>query len=248
MVRRSKQDALATREALLDAAQGEFAVHGVAGTSLEKIAAAAGVTRGAVYWHFRDKNDLFEALMARAKLPLEQMWQAMDADTASLPALQASLLQGLRLIASDARLQQVLLIATQKVEYVGEQETLRERHLAARQQFLSRIEQVLKRVQAAAPLSLPPKTGAIALHALLGGLAYEWMLCERGFDLVAVGTPAIKAFIAALPGPAEAATGRHAPRPAAKPAATAKAQSKAKAATGTVKAKRAMAAPARRAG
>ena len=52
MARRTKQDAQATREALLDAAEHVFEQRGVARTSLNHIAEAAGLTRGAVYWHF----------------------------------------------------------------------------------------------------------------------------------------------------------------------------------------------------
>src|SRR4029453_9780766 len=73
MVRRTKVEAAATREALLDAALGVFRDRGVAHTSLEEVAASAGVTRGAVYWHFKDKADLSPALGKRVRLPMETM-------------------------------------------------------------------------------------------------------------------------------------------------------------------------------
>src|SRR5215831_8980559 len=76
MVRRTKIEAAATRDALLDAALGVFRDRGVAHTSLEEVAAAAGVTRGAVYWHFKDKADLFTALCERVQLPMEAMLAA----------------------------------------------------------------------------------------------------------------------------------------------------------------------------
>jgi AcrR family transcriptional regulator len=55
----------ATRTALLDEAETLFAERGFAGTSLEDIASAAQVTRGAVYHHFAGKQALFEALIDR---------------------------------------------------------------------------------------------------------------------------------------------------------------------------------------
>src|SRR4030095_9697440 len=73
MARRPKAEAAATRDALLDAALRVFRGRGVAHTSLEEVAAAAGVTRGAVYWHFKDKADLFTALCERVQLPMEAM-------------------------------------------------------------------------------------------------------------------------------------------------------------------------------
>ena len=51
-MRRTKEDAQLTREVLLDAAEVLFAQRGVSRTSLQEIAKAAGMTRGAVYWHF----------------------------------------------------------------------------------------------------------------------------------------------------------------------------------------------------
>ena len=66
MPRRTKEDALATRNSLLDAAERVFLAQGVAGTSLNDIAQEAGTTRGAIYWHFRDKADLFTAMMDRS--------------------------------------------------------------------------------------------------------------------------------------------------------------------------------------
>ena len=52
----------ATRAALLKAARELFTEHGYAGTATEDIAQRAGVTRGALYYQFRDKPDLFQAV------------------------------------------------------------------------------------------------------------------------------------------------------------------------------------------
>lgn len=54
-----------SREALTAAATDLFAEHGYAATSTEAILAAAGLTRGALYHHFRDKRDLFGAVCQR---------------------------------------------------------------------------------------------------------------------------------------------------------------------------------------
>ncbi|MGL6253408.1 MAG: TetR family transcriptional regulator, partial [Billgrantia desiderata] len=73
MARRTKAEAAATREALLDAAEEVFLERGVARTSLEQIAREAGVTRGAVYWHFKNKADLFRAMLLRVRMPFEEL-------------------------------------------------------------------------------------------------------------------------------------------------------------------------------
>ena len=63
MARRTKQEAQATRSHILDTAELVFEQRGVSGTSLGEIAKAAGLTRGAIYWHFKDKADLFNACL-----------------------------------------------------------------------------------------------------------------------------------------------------------------------------------------
>src|SRR3546814_20198970 len=68
LARKTKQGAEKTRNEILDAAEILFSERGASRTSLEEIARAAGVTRGAVYWHFRNKVDLFEAMQDRVKI------------------------------------------------------------------------------------------------------------------------------------------------------------------------------------
>jgi AcrR family transcriptional regulator len=58
------RDPAATTAALVGAARAEFAEHGYLAAKTETIVAAAGVTRGALYHHFRDKAALFDAVVA----------------------------------------------------------------------------------------------------------------------------------------------------------------------------------------
>lgn len=62
-MRRTAEDAALTRQALLDAALMEFSRRGYEGTRLQDIAAAAGLTRGAIYHHFRNKAEVYLALI-----------------------------------------------------------------------------------------------------------------------------------------------------------------------------------------
>ncbi len=85
MARKTKAEAEATRESLLDAAESMFMEKGVARASLEEIARTAGVTRGgAVYWHFRNKQDILDAMLERVRAPPlgEMLDEAPSARTA----------------------------------------------------------------------------------------------------------------------------------------------------------------------
>src|SRR5579864_1697239 len=50
-------------QVLINAAMDLFASYGYRGTSLSRIARAAGVTKGALYWHFSDKEEFFLAVV-----------------------------------------------------------------------------------------------------------------------------------------------------------------------------------------
>lgn len=57
------RQARATREALLSAGRRGLTENGYAGTTIEEIVASAGMSRGAFYQHFADKEDFFEHLV-----------------------------------------------------------------------------------------------------------------------------------------------------------------------------------------
>ena len=85
MARRTKEEAAATRDSILDAAEKLFVEQGVSRTTLQHIASEAGVTRGAIYWHFDDKSALFNAMMDRVRLPLEAELQVLDESESADP-------------------------------------------------------------------------------------------------------------------------------------------------------------------
>jgi TetR/AcrR family transcriptional regulator, acrAB operon repressor len=202
MARRTKEEALQTRNALLDAAEAVFESRGVAGASLQEVAEAAGVTRGAVYWHFSDKEDLFNAMMDRAILPFERHWLEPSPDDAAEPLtrLRDVLCDILRQTATDSRLQRVLAISKQKVEYVGERSGIRERHLQVRERALRRIEGLLRLAAASGQLAAgsSPRAAARTLHALVDGLIVNWLLDRGAFDLRRAGPASVDQLLAGL--------------------------------------------------
>ena len=62
-MRKSKEDTQLTREKIIESAFESFFVLGYAETSLSLIAENAGMTRGAIYWHFKDKNELYREVV-----------------------------------------------------------------------------------------------------------------------------------------------------------------------------------------
>jgi TetR/AcrR family acrAB operon transcriptional repressor len=202
MARRTKEAAQATRSHILDTAELVFERHGVSGTSLHEIAKAAGLTRGAIYWHFTDKADLFNAMIERATMPLEEIGSVcgFGGTDLSLAQMRDGFREALKRIVADPQMRRVFEVAIHKVEYVDEMRAVRERHLQVRSDCLVDVERTLKAAIKRGELSrrMPARAAAIGLHALLDGLIQNWVLDPAGFDLVKVGPPALDAYLAGL--------------------------------------------------
>ena len=95
-VRRTQADrSAATRDALLTAARRLFADHGFAEVSADAIAAAAGVTRGAMYHQFADKTALFDAVVEAVEADIARRL-AHEVATAGVPDPVEALRQAVR--------------------------------------------------------------------------------------------------------------------------------------------------------
>lgn len=123
MVRRTKAETQQTRLEIIAAARRVFAERGVSRTTLADIAKEAGVSRGAIYWHFKNKPDLFFAMMEQVSLPL------IDIIDENLPvqnpgnpllSIRASMIEMLRLLTEDEVARTTFEIITSKCEYVDE--------------------------------------------------------------------------------------------------------------------------------
>lgn len=202
MARCTKEEAFATHEQLLDAAERVFYEQGVSRTSLQAIAEAAGVSRGAIYWHFKNKADLFSAMMARITLPMETTLQCIGADDGRDPldALQHAILDAMRKIASDERTRRVLEVATLKVEYVDELLAVKARQLQTQTEAVQRMALSLQDTSARQAVILPISalTAAQGLHALVVGLIHTWLLAPQAFALVKVAEVSIRAYLIGL--------------------------------------------------
>jgi TetR/AcrR family acrAB operon transcriptional repressor len=189
MARKTKSEAAITREQLLDAAQRVFCERGVSRTSLAEVAAAAGVTRGAVYWHFKDKADLFEAMCERATLPLDLLLSEAASSPCSDPleALRELATGVLTALATDARAQAVFEVIFLKTELTGELAPLAGERETERCQCLSNIGHLVE--QAIVIGQLPADTDADLtaryLHGCVGGIMREWVLDKSAYDLAA---------------------------------------------------------------
>lgn len=175
-----------------------FAEKGVSRTSLNDIALAAGASRGAIYWHFRNKADLFNAMMERATLPMEQDLQQVGHEPGqdALAELRRSIADAMHRIANDERTRRVFEVATLKVEYVDELMAVRARHRRVQADNMLQMERSLQAALDQRALSLPAATVAQGLYALLVGLIHSWLLAPETFGLEAAAEASVRAYLA----------------------------------------------------
>jgi TetR/AcrR family acrAB operon transcriptional repressor len=201
LARHTKEEALATRHRLLDAAEVLFQAQGVSQTSLQQIAQQAGATRGAIYWHFKDKADLFNAMMERVTLPLEAAAQASGQGEADpLREIEHILLAALKLMTADPQVRRVFEVATHKVEYTEEMRSVRQRHLGSRNACVADFERALRLAarRQGVRLAVPAAVAAQGLHALISGLIQNWLLDPGAFELVQTGRRTFGVYVAGL--------------------------------------------------
>lgn len=202
MARRTKQEAQETRARLLDAAEALFHERGVSRTSLQDIAQAAGVTRGAVYWHFEDKVQLFNAMMERATMPLEEGFDAAASPAPDRPLedLRLGLMNVLHCAVHNARTRRAFEIANLRVEFVGEMASIHGRKVAAHREWTAHNREAFERAIALGqmPADLDVHHAAIGLMALLGGLLHHWIMDPESFDLIEVGQSRLEHYLSSL--------------------------------------------------
>lgn len=202
MARRTKEDALVTRGQILDAAERVFQRRGVSRTSLQEIAQEAGLTRGAIYWHFQNKGDLFNAMLERVTLPMEASFKEQPglSDDKPLEQVRQSIANAFHQAVHDPQVRRVFEIATHMVEYVDELADVRERHVAERGECMGDMEHLLARAMELGQLGqrMTPSVAATGLHALVSGLLQNWLLAPSAFDLEEVGAQTLEAYLAGL--------------------------------------------------
>lgn len=202
MVRRTKEEAAATRDSILDAAEILFAKQGVSRTTLQHIATAAGVTRGAIYWHFVDKGAVFSAMMERATMPMDEAVKLLGerAITDPLQSLRDEMMAVLQIVAGDEKARRVFEIATLKTEFTDEVDSARAHKREAVARWRGRMEVQFSQAKAEGklPAGVDASNAAMCMWTMLDGLIRNWIFEPGMFDLVGLGGELIDTFLAGL--------------------------------------------------
>ena len=193
MARKTKEESEKTRQRLLDAAFDVFTRKGFMRTTLNDIARAAGVTRGAVYWHFKDKTDLFLALSEKideeANVRMEDVEQYQ---VHSLADLRAEILGYLAHFERGDRYAAFYEMVNYRTEYSEELESMIESQRANQRWIFGWAERLLVHLKGKGAVreSVDPSPAALSLVALVTGLV-DLLLFHRSAIPGAETVPAI---------------------------------------------------------
>ncbi len=185
-MRRTKEEAEKTRLALLKAALSVFSQKGYAATTLEDVAKEAGMTRGAIYWHFGSKAELYSALLAEYSARGGEIVQAAVAEGGSMvEILRRIFIRLLIAVESDPALRAVMEINLFKTEYSPELSDTLSMQVENGRILLSGISQAMEQGIEAGELrsDMEAEDLARAFIAFQNGVLHLWLIDPVAFDL-----------------------------------------------------------------
>ncbi len=206
-MRRTKEEAARTRDSIVEAALACFERHGIGGSTLDQIAAEAGVTKGAIYWHFRGKREIFEAIRDDIAIPLLDRADTTllhGGDGTALSRIEAFLAAMVDTLERDKRRSRALGIMQFKCEYVDAMEE----ELATARRNTGKIVKAFAAAYEEARLAgevapgLVPAVAAAETLMFFNGLIRMWLLDRGSLGLRKNARAAVRAHVSSrcLPG------------------------------------------------
>jgi TetR/AcrR family acrAB operon transcriptional repressor len=183
MPRTKQADPLARRQ-ILAAALDVFSKQGYAGTTLDDITAAANLSKGAIYWYFESKADLFATLLGeRASIFSEILLDAAHGARGPLAALEAMWLRWMEALETDHGYQAYVRLAHLRVEVADEPSVgLDARRTEERRVQALVTERILAAVAAGElPSGLDIEAAVLSFVGTGNGLVRAWLLVPDTF-------------------------------------------------------------------
>jgi TetR/AcrR family acrAB operon transcriptional repressor len=181
-MRRTKEDAALTRENLLDAALASFHAKGYLATTLDDIARQAGITRGAIAWHFGSKAELLNAVIRERYVRAStRMLEVATQGGTPLHVLRRVLLYWMTYLEEDPEFRAMYEITLQTpTEGMGERVEGTRRSVAY---FAGLIQQGIEAGEIRPEVN--PEVAATMALGMTNGISMIWLLDPTAFSLKA---------------------------------------------------------------
>ena len=186
IMRKTKEEAAITREKLLHVALSVFSAKGYSATTLKDIAHEAGVTRGAIYWHFGGKAELYNSLLSEFSARGSRVAQQVISEGGTFrEILRKIFVRLLSAVEDDRELREVMEIALFKTELTTELKAGRRQQIEAARGLMAGIAEAMRQGITSGELrsDLDPQNMARAFMASQNGAIYLWLSDPDSFSL-----------------------------------------------------------------
>ena len=200
-MRRTKEEAAVTRATLLKTALSVFSAKGYSAATLEDVAKAARMTRGAIYWHFKSKADLYNTLIQEVSARGAAVVQQAVAEGGSLiEILRRVFVRQCALIEEDKEARAVMELALFKTGLDPELQAGRRKQLEAGNALITDITDAMRQgvSQGVLRKDTDPTDMARAFIAFENGVIQLWLVSPRSFSLKGSAGPFADILIAGL--------------------------------------------------
>lgn len=187
-MRRTKEEAAITRATLLKTALSVFSTRGYAATTLDDVAKAAKVTRGAIYWHFKSKADLYNTLVQEfSARGAGVVQQAVSEGGMLIEILRRIFVRVCTVIEEDKELRAVMELTLFKTGMDPDLQAGRKKQIEEGNALLQGITEAMRQGIAQGDLrnDIDPADMARAFIAFENGAIQLWLLSPRSFSLKA---------------------------------------------------------------
>lgn len=185
-MRRTKEDAAKTRAHILDVALRLFGELGYSGASLSKIAAAAKVTKGAIYWHFESKVDLYEQLIyEKSRQSFNELHGILSGPGLAAHRLKQYLIRSFLLLVEDQSFRELQRVIVFKTEQLPELDAQIEQQKNSLRLLLDHLTEVMEEGKSDHSLKSDLDSADLAWEMLAfhNGVANTWLLFPDSFPL-----------------------------------------------------------------
>jgi TetR/AcrR family acrAB operon transcriptional repressor len=203
MARKTREESEQTRQDILNVALDLFHARGYARTTLEQIARGAGVTRGAIYWHFKDKVALFLGLKEDVERSTETRLEDLLLRTVNeLSDMRDNLLRLFRCLENDERFRKYFELIFFRAEYTEELQPIMDQFRLKLQRLEQKDAEDFARLQQAGIIAARHDGAqiALALRCLVLGLLHTWLINVDEFQIVRKGGELIEQYLESLRG------------------------------------------------
>nr|HET6905306.1 TetR family transcriptional regulator [Ktedonobacteraceae bacterium] len=200
-MRRTKEDAALTRAQLLEAALKCFQEKGYVSTTLDDIAQKAGTTRGAIYWHFGNKAQLFNTMVRERYARAATIFQeAFASGESPLQQLRRFLIRWITYAEEDSDFRAVLELLQLKTELVPELAEGMQEKIQGMRASRDMLASLMQRSIAAGEIrpEINARTAALAALGMANGITSLWLMDPNSIELKVVAQESVNLFLQGL--------------------------------------------------